>query len=302
MASSNGADEAALDRSYRVSEPMDVATATTLLIEAKQILDRLGVVFFLRQGTCLGAIRDNGFISWDDDLDLGSVFGLHGFAERSVDRVATAFRDKGYFVRVDRNDHYIALAMMKSFIRMDWACHHIIDDSIFHFPGVRIPVRLLTHLKEIDFIGDKFLVPNPPEEYLRFKYGPDWVIPKKTGYEKDVVEMIPTSSIPGRPSRLRQFLNNHILRRRTCRLKILDYEGNPVAGAEIVVPGLGRFITSKQGDTEFYLPAKDLFALIIRFGSHEEVLYQEFMTPGHSYVYRSDASLASGRLMVLSPE
>ena len=247
MTASDGADEAALERSYRVLQPVDAATAERILKEAKQILDKLGVVFFLRQGTCLGAIRDNGFIPWDDDLDLGSVIGLHGLTEKSIGPVVAAFRDGGYFAKVERNDHSISVAMMKSSTRTDWICYRIMGGNIFQYPGVRIPVRLFTQLKEIDFIGEKFLVPDPPEEYLRFKYGADWMTPKKTAYEKDILEMIPEAPLPGRGGRLRQFLSKHILQWRASRLRVLDHEGEPVSGAEVVLAGLGSFKDQPAG-------------------------------------------------------
>ncbi len=302
MASSGGADEAALDRSFRVSQPADPADVERILKETKRTMDELGIPFFLRQGTCLGAIRDKGFIPWDDDLDLGSVIGLHGFTEKLIELVATAFRDNGHFVRVERFDHYVAVTTIKASIRTDWACYKIIDDSIFHFPGIRIPVRLLTQLKEIDFIGEKFLVPNPPEEYLRLKYGDDWMIPKETGYENDILELVPAAPLPGRPGRLRQFLGKYTNPAHVCRLQVLNDKSEPVSAAKVTVPGLGRFKTNKRGHVKLYLAGKDWYSLIISYGDHEEVLYMETLAPGSSYTYRPDPSTTSGRLCALSEE
>ena len=302
MVSTEGADKAALERSYAVLQPLDVATAERILREFKQIMDRLGVVFFLRQGTCLGAVRDKAFIPWDDDLDLGSVLGLHGLTEKSIDSVAAAFRDNGYYVKVDENPHYQSLAMMKSSMRTDWTACRVIDDSIYQFPGVPVPVRLFTEPKEIDFIGETFLVPNPPEEYLRFKYGESWMTPKKTGYEKDVMDMIPESPLPGYAGRLRQLLSTRILRWRACSIRVLDHKDEPASGADVLIAGLGLFKTNRRGYARFYLPGSDCYALVVRHDSHEEVLYQELMAPGDRFVYRPDPSSTSGRLMALSSE
>jgi hypothetical protein len=297
---SDGADETDLQMTYSDSRPIDVDIAHGMLRDAKQILDRLEVVFFLRQGTCLGAVRDKALIPWDDDVDLGSVLGLHGLSERSIDPVVAAFKDKGYSANVESTDHYLNTVIMKSSVRMDWACYRIIDNNIFHYPGIRLPIRLFTQLKEIELIGEKFLVPNPPEEYLRIKYGPSWMTPKRLEWTKDVVEMIPETAVPGRAGKLRQMLSTHVLRWRAGRLRVLDDAGNPVAAADVVVAGLSRSKTNKQGYARFYLPCADYYALVIRHGDHEEVLYEEKMSPGATYVYRPDALSASGRIGVLS--
>lgn len=302
MLSSNGADEAALEISYSVGPPVDVTTGEGLLKEAKEILDQLGVVFFLRQGTCLGAIRDKSIIPWDDDLDLGSIYELHSVTEKTVDAVVAAFRENGYFAKVERSDHCTSVAMMKSSTRIDWACYRIVDDSILHYPGVKIPARFFAELKEIDFIGTKFNVPNPPEEYLRCKYGEEWMTPKQVGFEKDVLAMIPDIPPSSGGSRLRAFLNHYVTQRNVGKLRIFDHENMPVSGAEIRIAGLCQSRTNKSGYTKLNLPADDWYALVIKYGDHEEVLYQEKMVRGKTYIYRPDPEAVAGRLCALSTE
>ena len=75
-----------------------------------------------------------------------------------------------------------------------------------------------------------------------------------------------------------------------------------VRGAEVSIVGLADVSTNDNGYVEFCLPYKDFYALVIKFDDHEEILYQELMSPGASYVYTPDPSSNNGRLMVLSEE
>ena len=278
--------EAAYDKTIRSPEPMDPAVAAERLRDVKRIFDQMGIVFFIGSGTCLGAIRENGFIPWDDEMDTASVIGLHGLTEEIINQGIAAFTDNGYYVHVGRSSLYVGISMVKSGIRVDWTCHRIIGDNICQYPAVNTPLKLFTDLKEICFIGEKFLVPNPPEEYLRIKYGPEWKVPKGPGFEKDVVEKIPDGDLLSRFRRIDQFLAKHVLPWRSGRIRVFNREGKLVHGAEVVVAGVGRSKTNKQGYAKLYVPNEYYYAVTVKYGDHEEILYEEVLTPGVTYVYK----------------
>jgi hypothetical protein len=287
---------------------MDMSTAEAVLKEAKQILDGLGLVFFLRHGTCLGAVRDKAFIPWDDDLDIGSVIGLHGLTEELVHEAAGVFKDNDFEVKVKVNELNLSVDMQKSGIQLDWTGYRIIDDSIYQWPVVKIPVSLHTDLREIDFLGEKFMVPNPPEEYFRLKYGPEWMTPKKAGgFEQQVLDLMAEATDDAESGGVMQLENLHDLERHTGSLKVVDLQGQPVAGSEVslaatsVLTGLHRSKTNSDGFVYFSLPVEAGYVLAIQVGDSTEVLYLENLEPGVDYIYKPDPEIQSGRADVLVP-
>ena len=300
---------AAYEKSVIEPTPMDPIAAAERLIDIKRILDQLGAVFFIASGTCLGAVRDGQFIEWDDEMDMGSVIGLNGLDEKTINRGIAAFEDNGYYVHVDRSSRHIGVHVVKGSIRADWTCHRIVGDSVFQYPGVRTPLELYTQLKEIDFIGEKFLVPNPPEKYLETKYGSNWATPKGPGFEEEVVGKIADGDILTPRQRLSKFITLRLALWRAGRLTVLDENDSPVTGAEVTLIGVGRSKTNSKGHARLYIPEKYDYAINVKYDAHEELLYTEELMPGGTYVYRPGPDVspeehykAGVRAMALSHE
>ena len=274
LKSGNGSDSASLEYSFKYNPPMDHDVAERNLKEAKLILDDAGIVFLLFSGACLGAVRDSAFIPWDDDIDILSVMGINDLTEQRLLAAVNTFKENGYFVKELKGGYSRTFSMIKDYVRIGWDADYIVEDTIKVYPGIPMPAKLFANPKEIEFLGEKFLVPNPPEEYLRLKYGTEWTTPKRAGeYEKDVVAKIPDAKLIGQPARIR----------------VLDYHGQPVLGAEVAVVGGSRSNTNALGYAEIILPGLDYYALTINYPGHQQVLYMEEIEPKMTYVYRATA-------------
>jgi hypothetical protein len=286
-----------------VFEPMDMTTAETVLKEAKQILDQLGLAFFLRHGTCLGAVRDQAFIPWDDDLDIGSILGMHGLTEELVYKAADSFKEGGFEVAVRVNELNLSVDMQKSGIQLDWTCYRIIEDSIYQWPVVKIPASLHENLKEVDFLGTKFMVPNPPEKYFELKYGTGWKTPQKAGgFEQEVLDLMEEGVGTGESLRLSGVRDSEI---HTGSLRVLGLGGEAVSGAEItlaatsVLTGLDKARTNADGYVYFSLPEQASYVVAVELGDQKEILYLEKLKPGVEYLYKPDPENPTGRANAL---
>ena len=282
----DNAEDAAYLETVLSPKPLDPEKAAERLREVKGVFDELGVTFWLRSGTLLGIVRAGSFIDWDDEMDTASVLGMHGVSVETVHRVADAFRARGFTVRAQSGPRHVAASFVKDSIRTDWTCYRLVGGRAYEFPGIEIPLHVFDDLSEIEFVGERFLIPNPPEDYLRAKYGPDWRTPKGPGFEADVVRQVADGSMISRGVRMLWQASGGRLPRSCARLRVYDREGDLVRGALVRVAGVGQAATNAQGLARFPVPADDYYAVTVAYPGHSEVLYMETLRPGANYVYR----------------
>lgn len=84
-----------------------------ILKEVHRICEKNGIHYFLSDGTLIGAIRHNGFIPWDDDLDIGM---LRADYEKFKAAVQTELAEEFIFQSVE-TDNGCALPFAKVMLK-----------------------------------------------------------------------------------------------------------------------------------------------------------------------------------------
>lgn len=130
--------------------------ADAVLMEFKEVADQLGLTFYLTHGTCLGFVREGGYLEYDNDMDLV----LHATLEEWK-KMEKILLERGFIY-----SHSSRLS--KNRIMIDVGCDWGDDERPYAY----------TVFDTVMYIGVKFNVPHPVEEYLVETYGEDWRIPK----------------------------------------------------------------------------------------------------------------------------
>lgn len=160
---------------------MNAEAAAKNLLDAAGILEAAELPYFLILGTCLGAIREGGFIKHDVDIDLGCLAeDLKPRAERIVNAAAAA----GFAVRTHyRPVGYVrAISMTRNRIKIDLA-GFLKTGQLRYSPSSHLdcavvyPAEVLEQTEAVVMLGREFRAPTPVSRYLELQYGPTWKVP-----------------------------------------------------------------------------------------------------------------------------
>jgi hypothetical protein len=158
-----------------------------LLVYVHELLERNGIIHWLDYGTLLGAVREQAFIAWDEDVDLG-VFDHDMNAILALEpEIAAA----GYWVETTDpgvvrinyspiNQQHVDLFGWKE---QDGRLASDFDPD-YEWPGLHertsFPRRYVERLEPATLYGRPYPAPAPVDEFLiDHRYGPDYMIPAR---------------------------------------------------------------------------------------------------------------------------
>lgn len=144
------------------------------LKELKEIFDTLGLNFLLIDGVLLGAVREKNFIPWDWDVDL-AIYPEK--ARPFIFKIADmAFQKEFQITHIDTSYENLTLRLVKYQTEFSLDGFYEKDDKRIR-GETWLPKEFFTNIQTIEFLGNQYYCPSPPEKFLEHVYG-DWKTPK----------------------------------------------------------------------------------------------------------------------------
>lgn len=158
--------------SFTNAKKLNLDVAKSNLLAVKKVLDHHGVGFGLMYGTLLGAVREGGFITHDEDTDLfvleesrerllGALFELGGAG-------FVVGRYDGKLLSITRADEYIDFYIFRKKGKSKRECS-----------GYVVNFKHFLNTEEFYFLGERFNIPAHSKSLLKSLYGEDWETPKE---------------------------------------------------------------------------------------------------------------------------
>jgi lipopolysaccharide cholinephosphotransferase len=146
------------------------------------ILDNIGIKYFLNTGILLGAVRDNNFIKWDWDVEI-SLFADEFYSK--IDLITNKLRKTGFkIIQINNKKDNLKIDFIGAcskdttkYTIFSWNYSNYKD--VYWRKGKSIPSKFLNKFSKISLFGRQFNCPYNPKEYLKFSYG-NWRKPIRT--------------------------------------------------------------------------------------------------------------------------
>jgi len=186
--------------------PYNMNNREKALREAYAILSSMNIKFWLSGGCLLGAVRDNDFIPWDDDVDMVM------FEEEFIPikhQLKEKLLNSGFIVRMIDSAFFPKITYFKYGQKLALSPLYL-DGHLRRRPYKKYLAKYFNGQETTVFKGMKFLKPSPVEEFLTHVYG-DWKTPQKKKEENHEEIYEPEF-----------FSNRIILRKIQYRIKLLE--------------------------------------------------------------------------------
>jgi len=157
------------------SKIIDKAISKKNLLDFQKIMDRHYITFTLAYGTLLGAIRENDFITHDEDIDVAIL------DENRDDflNILNYFIEDGFIIGRYADD---ILSLIRNGEYIDI---YIFRKRLFgyrEFANEKLKEKYLIDLVDYNFMDSRFKIPKESEEYLIEHYGENWRVPVKDAH------------------------------------------------------------------------------------------------------------------------
>lgn len=166
---------------FDVSFPLN-EYAESVLYEGSKILESLGIIYYVCDGTILGIVRDNRLIAHDNDIDVAVSDHV------DLSRLIAEFEDKKYIV--GRKVFFKGEIQQLIFYSKENVIFDICfwqskaDGYYYHYvpevpKGRRQPDEYFSAPDHVEFRGRNYPTHPNIQKWLQEHYGDDWRIPKK---------------------------------------------------------------------------------------------------------------------------